>query len=356
MRTWGSCSAFSECPREPRTLNIDDEFSRIMRLALGFNPVLSAAEAARTAAKAEGAGYDSIWMHESLFQRDVVTCIAAMVGATNRIRIGSGIINTFTRHPVAAATTFATLSEFSGGRVVFGLGLGSFPTIPLIGHQIFPVEKTRPLQRVKEYIEVVKAVWKGGKVDFDGEFFTVHNLTLGFQVKESIQIFIASLSPKTQAYAGGVADGVILSPALNTVGGTERMVRNVERGEARTGRRVERASYMMTSVDPDPAKAVQAIRDYYFFAYQLADVVKPEVLAPYGVTEEKLKPMKEAWKRGNVPEAKSLIPEEAIEALAVVGDQRHAHDRVEEYVKAGVTLPILMPVGNVEYAISAMVK
>lgn len=327
-----------------------------MRLALGFNPVLSAADAARMAVKAEGAGYDSIWLHESLFQRDVVTCIAAMAGATTRIRIGSGIINTFTRHPVAAATTFATLSELSGGRVNFGLGLGSFPTIPLIGHQIFPVEKTKPLKRVKEYLDVVRAVWKGGKVDFDGEFFTVHNLTLGFQVRSPIPIFIASLSPKTQAYAGKVADGVILSPALNTVEGTRRMVQNVERGEANSGKAVERASYMMTSVDPDPAKAAQAVRDFYFFQYQLAEVVNPVVLAPYGVTEEDLKPMKDAWKKGDVAEAKGLVPDEAIEALAVVGDVDHALDRVKEYGKVGVTLPILMPIGNVSYAIAEMAK
>ena len=325
-----------------------------MRLALGFNPVLSASEMARVASKAEDAGFDSLWMHESLFQRDVVTYIAAMVSATRTIKLGSGIINTFTRHPVAAASTFATLSELSGGRVIFGLGLGSFPTIPLIGHQIFPVEKTRPLRRIKEYLEVVKMVWAGGKVEYEGEFFKVHKLTLGFQLGTPIPVFIASLSPRIQAYAATVAEGVILSPALSTVEGTERMVRNVERGESKTGRKVERASYMMTSVDSDPAKAVQAVRDYYFFAYQLAEVVKPEALAPYGVTEEKLQPMKDAWKKGDIPEAKRLIPEAAIEALTVVGVQDHAKDRLEEYARAGVTLPILMPIGNVEHAMAAM--
>ena len=327
---------------------------RPVKLALGFNPVLSAAEMAVTASQAEKLGYDSIWMHESLFQRDIVTCIASMAGATNTIRIGSGIINSFTRHPVAAASTFATLSELSGGRIVMGIGLGSFPTIPLIGHQIFPVERTRPLRRVKEYVEVVKAVWKGEKVEYDGEFFSVHNLTLGFKVENTIPIYIASLSPMTQAYAADAADGAILSPALSTVKATERMVKNVAAGESRSGRSVERASYMMTSIDPDPSKAQQAVRGFYFFLYQLAEVVNAETLVPYGVTEEKLKPMKDAWKKGDIPEARKLVPEGAIEALAVVGSEEHAHDRVEEYRRAGVTLPILMPIGNVGYALSSM--
>jgi len=325
-----------------------------VKLALGFNPVLGIKEAMDTAKRAEEFGYDSIWLHESLFQRDVVTYLSAMAGATSRIRVGSGVINTYTRHPVTAATTFATLSELSNGRATLGLGLGSFPTIPLIGHQIFPVEKTRPLKRMKEYVQVVKMVWEGKRVDFDGEFFTVHNLTLGFKVDGRVPIFIASLSPKTQAFAAEVSDGVILSPALNTPWGTQRMVENVELGEARRGAKVERASYMLTSLDPDPEKAVQAVRDYYFFAYQLSEVVRPEVLAPYGITEEKLRPMKETWKKGDVQGAKGLIPGEAIEALTIAGTGDHALDRLKEYRKAGVTLPIAMPIGNVEYAMSEL--
>jgi len=325
-----------------------------VKLALGFNPVMSAGESARVASEAEKLGYDSIWMHESLYQRDVVTCIATMIGATSRIRIGSGVINTFTRHPVAAAATFATLAELSQGRVVLGVGLGSFPTIPLIGYEIFPVERTRPLVRIVEYVKIVRSLWKGDKVDFDGEFFKVHNLSLGFKPSTEIPIFIASLSPKTQAHAAAVADGIILSPALSTAGVTARMVRNVAKGEARSGRSVERASYMMTSVDPSRENAVQAVRGFYFFLYQLAEVVHSETLREYGVTEEKLSPMKEAWKKGDIPQAGRLVPEEAIEALTLAGSADHALDRVEEYRKAGVTLPILMPIGNVGYAMNSL--
>ena len=325
-----------------------------MRLALGFNPVLSLKEAVATASRAEQLGFDSVWMHESLFQRDVVTYLSAMASGTERIRLGSGVINTFTRHPVTAATTFATLSELSGGRVNLGLGVGSFPTIPLIGHQIFPVKENRPLRRLREYVEVVKAVWGGEKVDYDGEFFHVHNLTMGFKNGARVPVFIASLTPRTQTFAATVADGVILSPALNTAWGTGRMAANVERGESRTGRKVERASYMLTSLDPDPEKAALAVREYYFFVYQLAEVVRPEVLAPHGVTEESLKPMKEAWKRGDVPEAKRLVPEEAIEALTITGTGDHAAGRLKEYAEAGVTLPIAMPIGNLRYAMDEL--
>jgi len=325
-----------------------------VRLAVGFNPVFSARDGIHLSTKAEAAGFDSLWMHESLFQRDTVTYLASMALSTMRIRLGSGIINTFTRHPVTTAATFGSLSELSGGRVILGLGLGSFPTIPLIGHQIFPVEKTRPLRRLKEYIQVVQQVWSGGKIDFDGEFFKVHNLQMGFKLPSPVPIYVASLSPKTLEYAATVADGLILSPALNTVWGTERMVEHVRRGESLSGRTPERASYMLASVDKDPARAAQAVKDYYFFDYQLAEVVRPEVLLPYGLSEERLAPMKEAWRKGDVPLAKRSIPDEAVEVLTLTGTPDHVKERISQYVKAGVTLPVIMPIGDVDFAIQSL--
>ena len=324
-----------------------------MKLALGFNPVLTPSEAVGVAREAESKGFDSVWMHESLFQRDVVSYVSTMLGATAKIKVGSGVLNTFTRHPVTTATTFATLAELSGGRAILGIGLGSFPTVPLIGGQIFPVEKTRPLKRVREYIQVVKSVLGGKKVDFEGEFFNVHNLTLGFEPKHRVPLFVASLSPKTLRFAASEVDGVILSPALNTAWGVERMVGWAKKGERPT-KPVEKASYILTSVDRDPEKAAQVVKDYYFFAYQLAEVVRPEVLAPYGIGEEDLAPFKEAWKKGGVAAAKNLIPDEAVEVLAASGTPGHVLDRVEEYSKAGVSLPILMPIGDIGYAIESL--
>jgi alkanesulfonate monooxygenase SsuD/methylene tetrahydromethanopterin reductase-like flavin-dependent oxidoreductase (luciferase family) len=237
---------------------------------------------------------------------------------------------------------------------VLGLGLGSFPTVPLLGYDVFPIDRTKPLRRIKEYVEVVRAVWKGGRVEFEGEFFRVRDLTLGFELKSPVPVFVASLSPKTLAFAGREADGAILSPGLSTVRGTERAVASVMAGESAGGRKVERASYLLTSVDPDQEKARDKVRDYYFFVFQLSAVVRPEALEPYGLGEASLRPMKEAYRRGDILEAKRLIPEGAIEALTVSGDTDHVLDRIEEYRKAGVTLPILMPIGNVDYAIEAM--
>jgi 5,10-methylenetetrahydromethanopterin reductase len=324
-----------------------------VRLALGFNPVLTVRDAVGLGQRAEALGYDSVWFHESLYQRDVISYLSAILLATSRLSVGSGAMNTFTRHPITAAATFATLSETSGGRVRMGLGLGSFPTVPKIGFKIFPVSETQPLKRISEYVNVMKSYWAGEKLAFKGEFFTADGLQSDFRLANPIPLYIASLSPHTQRFAGSRADGALLSPALATIETTSAMVRNVQSGESAAGRRVDRASYMLTSVDEDGVKARNVVKNFYFFLYQLSEVIKPEVLEAYGVKREQLDALSAAWKSGS-PQASGLVPDAAVDALAVAGTAAEARRKVEEYREAGVDLPILMPIGNVNYAIESL--
>jgi alkanesulfonate monooxygenase SsuD/methylene tetrahydromethanopterin reductase-like flavin-dependent oxidoreductase (luciferase family) len=128
----------------------------------------------------------------------------------------------------------------------------------------------------------------------------------------------------------------------------------VQAGEAAVNRKVDKASYMMASVDPDANKAREAMKSFYFFLFQLSEVIKPAVLKPYGITEEQLAPLKEAWKKGDIAGAKSCVPNEAVDALTLTGTKETVQRRLEEYVSAGVDLPIVMPIGNVEYAVSEL--
>jgi len=315
---------------------------------------LPVTDVVKIAAKAEAAGHESIWMHESLFQRDIVTYLSSILNATSKLKAASGVINTYTRHPVVAATTFATLSELSSGRAIMGLGLGSFPAIPKIGMRIFPVKETRPVQRIREYVELTKALWSGENINFHGEFFKAENLQLGFKLAQKIPIYLAGLSPELLEFAGKSADGALLSPALATVEATKRMSSEVHVGEASANRKVDKASYIMTSMDPNENTAREAMKGFYFFLFQLSEVIKPQDLEPYGVTVEQLAPLKAAWKKGDIAGAKRCVPNEAVEALTLTGKKETVQKRLEEYQSAGVDLPIIMPIGNVDYAISAL--
>lgn len=325
-----------------------------LRLALGFNPALPVQDVIKIAVKAEAAGYDSIWMHESLFQRDIVSYLSLILNSTKKLKAASGIINTYTRHPVVAATTFGTLSEFSNGRAIMGLGLGSFPTVPKIGQRIFPVKESRPVKRVSEYVELVRALWSEDIVNFHGKFFQAENLQLGFKIQNPIPVYIAGLSNELLELAGKVGDGALLSPALATVETTRKMSSAVEAGASSLSRKVDKASYMMASIDSDPNKARETMKGFYFFLFQLSEVIKPKDLEPYGISEEMLAPMKAAWKKGNVAGAKAAVPNEAVDALTLTGTKEMVQQGLERYLSAGVDLPIIMPIGNIDYAISVL--
>ncbi len=323
------------------------------RLAVGFNPVLPVKDAVMLGRKAESLGYESIWFHESLFQRDALSYISSVLLSTTRIRVGSGAINTFTRHPLAAAAAFASLSELSEGRAIMGVGLGSFPTVPNIGFKIFPVSETRPLQRIREYVAVSRSFWAGEKLAFKGEFYTAEKMQSDIKLAFKVPVYIASLSELTQAFAGAEADGVILSPSVATTGTTATMVGHVRAGETKAGRTADKASYVLTSVDEDGKKARDVVRNFYFFLYQLGEVIKPETLEEYGVSLPEIELFRGAWRRGD-PAARSLVPDRAIDALTIAGTPKEARSRIEEYQKAGVDLPILMPIGNVNYAMETL--
>jgi 5,10-methylenetetrahydromethanopterin reductase len=323
------------------------------RLALGFNPVLPVKDAVVLGKKAESLGYDSVWFHESLYQRDVFSYLSSVLLSTSRLRVGTGAINTFTRHPLTSAATFASLSELSGGRAIMGLGLGSFPTVPNIGFKIFPVAETRPLQRIREYVTISRSFWAGEKLDFRGEFFTAEKMQSDINLTYKVPVYIASLSELVQGYAGAEADGAILSPSIATTETTRTMVDHVRTGEKRAGRTVDKASYLLTSVDEDGGKARDAIRGFYFFLYQLGDVIRPESLGGYGVGLDEIEKFRAAW-RNRDPGAPRLVPDGAIDALSVAGTPEEARARIEEYRRAGVDLPILMPIGNVNYAIESL--
>src|SRR5207245_11410504 len=91
-----------------------------------------------------------------------------------------------------------------------------------------------------------------------------------------------------------------------------------------------------------------------FLAYRIRAVGTARARENAGVREETLRPLKGAWKTGDRAEAKRRVPDAAIDALAITGTPDQAMERVREYVKVGVDLPILMPIGNVEYAMEAM--
>ena len=319
------------------------------RIGVGFNPNLSPSVIAQYARTAEENRYDSLWVHEHPFIRDAVTLLSSAISTTSKMRIGSGCISVVTRHPLLASTTFAVLNEMSHGRAIMGVGLGGFPWLPKIGVDVFPVKQSKPLKRVKEFLTITNRLLSGESVSLDGEFYKATGLKLENKPAGRLPIYLATFGPRLLGLAGKLADGAIISPALMTPEVTAEKVKLVRQGES-AGKVVDVASYILADVSEDEAKAEQEVKSYYFLVYQVAEVFKPEVFEPYDLNEKDLLGVKEAWHRKDLAAAARAMPEGVLDALTLTGSPDRCVERLKDYRRAGVDLPIIMPIGDVNLA------
>src|SRR5574340_480507 len=154
---------------------------------------------------ADELGYDSIWLGES-WGYELFTSMADLARETKRIKIGAGIANIYSRSPAVLASTAATLDERSGGRIVLGLG----PSGAQVIEHWHGVPFLKPVQRTREYVEIIRMILRGEKLVYHGEFF---NLERGFKLRftplrADLPIYIAAMGPKNVLQSGEIADGI----------------------------------------------------------------------------------------------------------------------------------------------------
>lgn len=318
------------------------------RIGVGFNPTISASEAAEYARLSEQHGFESFWVHENPFIKDAVSLLSSAIFATSKIRVGSGCVSVITRHPLLATTTFVALNEMSAGRVTMGVGLGGFPWLPKIGVKVFPVQETKPMKRIKEFLMVTNGLLDGGGVTLDGEFFKVKDLKLESKPSK-LTVYLAAFGPRLLSMASSLVDGVIISPAVMTPEVTAPKVKLAQKERA-NGKVIDVASYILTTVSKDEEEARKLMKSYYFVLYQVSEVLPAQVFEPYDLTEKDLDPIKEAWKKKDFAAAAKAMPDAVIEALTITGKPDHCLERLKDYRKVGVQLPIIMPIGDVKTA------
>jgi alkanesulfonate monooxygenase SsuD/methylene tetrahydromethanopterin reductase-like flavin-dependent oxidoreductase (luciferase family) len=326
--------------------------SSMERTGIGFNPNLSPAMIAQYARIAEENNYDSLWVHEQPFIRDGITLLSSAISSTSRLKLGSGCVSVVTRHPLLASTTFAVLNEMSHGRAIMGVGLGGFPWLPKIGVDVFPVQQTKPMKRITEFLQITNGLLNGETVSFDGEFYKVTGIKLENKPAAKPPIYLATSGPRLLTHASKIADGVIISPALMTPEVTAEKVELVRKGE-KSSRKIDVASYVLANVSNDALKAEAETKSYYFLVYQVAEVLKSETFASYDLDDEDLAGVREAWRRKDLAAAAKAMPDEVLDALTLTGKPDHCVERLRDYRKAGVDLPIVMPIGDVNAAIRA---
>lgn len=171
-------------------------------LIAGRLPPAQMIELARTA---EASGYGALWMADERFYREIYAYLTMLALNTKDIALGTCVTDPYSRHPAMTAVAIATLDEISNGRAILGMGAG------LSGFVEMGVDRKKPVVAMREAIELIRLLLKGGKVDYKGEIISFTDGHLDFKpLRTDIPVWIASNGPLGQKLAARVCDGIIM--------------------------------------------------------------------------------------------------------------------------------------------------
>jgi 5,10-methylenetetrahydromethanopterin reductase len=290
---------------------------------------------------AEDHGFQNIWITDHYNNRDVWTTLAVLSMMTNRIRLGTGVTNPYTRNAAITASSIASINELSGGRAVLGIGPGDRATFEKMG-----IEWDKPLTRVREAVLAIRAFLAKEQVSQAG----FRGAQMAFSAG-SIPIYIGAQGPKMLELAGAIADGVLINASHPE--DFKFAVPVIRHGAEKAGRRPEEVdicAYASFSADKDPAKAVNASK--IVVAFIVAG--SPEsVLERHGVGREEAKVVSDAISKYDFKAAMAAVTPRMSEAFSISGAPADCRARVDELVKTGVTQIVVgSPIGpNKESAI-----
>ncbi|HEY2994588.1 MAG TPA: LLM class flavin-dependent oxidoreductase [Methylomirabilota bacterium] len=308
------------------------------RVGVAFTGGLTASDIVHCVKLAEDLGYDSAWVAEG-HGGDQFAILAACAVATSRIRLGTSISSVFVRSAPTIAMAAATVDQLSGGRFV--LGLGSSHRVQVEGEHGLPY--ARPIDRLRDTVEVVRRLLRDGAVSFRGEVIEIPKFDLWFRpLRPSVPIYLSGLFQPMLEVCGELAEGVILT--WSTPEFARGAADHVATGARRAGRdpgQVEMTTLLgcAVSADVDEArgrlKPGVALYAGYFPRYN-------RLLAESGFAEA-VAAIKTAWDRGDREGAVRLVPDALIDAVALAGPPARCRERLAAYRAAGVGLPIITP-------------
>ncbi len=317
------------------------------RVALYLQDAHPLADAIEYVKYAELRGFEAVWQAESRLVRDAIVPMAAFAAVTSRIKIGSGVINNWTRNAAVIAATFLTLDDLAQDRIYCGVGAWWDPLAAKVG-----IKRSKNLLAMREVVTVVRRLLNRERVSFDGEFVQMDDVELdvvhGRKEPRNVPIYIGATGPKMMALTGEIADGAVLnylvSPKYN-----EMAMAQLEIGAKKAGKSVDdvdRPQLVVCSVDNDRAAALDGARK--LVTQYLGQ--QPHIMKASGVSQDLLDEINQVltWPatEEQILEAMKLVPDDVVQMITASGRPDEVKAKVREYIAAGATCPILYPLGE----------
>ena len=307
---------------------------RELSFGIEFVPNEPASKIGYMAKLAEDSGFDTVWITDHYNNRDVYSTLTLLSLLTNKVRLGTGVTNPYTRNPAVTASSIASIDEISGGRAVLGIGPGDKATFDAMG-----IAWDRPLTKVRESVAAIKALLRKERVNAGG----FQGAQMAFKSRD-IPIFIGAQGPKMLELAGMIGDGVLINASHPE--DFKVAVPLIKAGAEKAGRNtddVEISAYASFSADKDRAKAVDSAKMVVAF---IVAGSPPNVLERHGIAQEEAFAISASISKGNFGAVLSGVTATMIEAFSISGTPEDCRSRVDELLKTGVTQVVAgSPVG-----------
>jgi len=325
------------------------------RVALYLQDKHSIRDGMRYARYAEERGFEAVWQAESRLVREATVPMAAYAAVTERIKVASGVIPIWTRNVALLAATFVTLADLAPGRILLGLGAWWDPLAAKVG-----IDRRRPLRAMREVVEATRQLLTLQRVSYAGDFVHLDDVEIdvvhGDRSPRQVPVFIGATGMQMMELAGEIADGALLnymvSPDYN-----RRALAALAVGAGRANRSadgIDRPQLIVCSMDHDRRAALHRAR--LLLTQYLGQ--QPHIMAASGVDPAVIERIGSvlSWPAGpaEIERAARLVPDEAVRAITATGTPDDCIAKVEEYIAAGATCPVLYPLGDdVELMIDA---
>jgi len=278
---------------------------------------------------------DTVWIPET-WGMENFSMLGTVSAKTPNQKIGSSIINIFSRSPSTIAMGAATVDSLSNGRLILGLGTSSLPIVESFHGYKFE----KPLQRMKEYVEIIRLTISRKQVDYDGEIFKLNNFTLLIKPKrKEIPIYLAAINQKMVNLAWEIGDGVIFY--LRPLKEMKQTISNMQ-----SKKKIDVACQIITCVSEDSDEAIKRAKKTVAFYISVGEIYR-EFLANNGFQNE-TSDIFEEFKKSGFKSNHELVTDPMLKSLAIYGTSEECKKQLVNFTNAGIDQPILQfnPIGN----------
>jgi len=306
-----------------------------MRLAYSLGSLLSVNEIIECSKILSNYEPDSVWIPET-WGMEGYSMLSTVSQIIKKSKIGSSIINIYSRTPTLIAMGAATIDTLSNGRFILGLGTSSKPIV----QEWHGLEFANPVQRMREYVDIIKLTLSGNKVNYDGRLFQLKNFNLLIAPKrKNIPIYLAAVNEKMVNLTWEIADGVIfyLRPIQELKNTIQKM---------QSKKKIDVSCQLITCVSVDSEKATERAKKTLAFYVSVGKIYR-EFLAKNGFNNE-TKNIYEEFKKSGLKYNHELVTDSMLESLVISGTPKECIKKLKRFVDSGIALPIIQfnPIGD----------